>query len=215
MGKAILKYAALLIAIAAVVLGILLLFSRGLIPGLQPTTTINATIIRDSVQRLSTLVTTRMNYSSVITSEVDMPEFLRLLYGQRQVLVATGHVTAGIDLTQLQTTDITLSDGAITLRLPPPELLDCFLDEGATYVAAQDTGIFARDLPTMDQDSRRYAVEQFRQQALEGGILAMAQEQAASVIEEFVGLFTGQGVRSITVIHTTPPIEPILPPTCV
>src|SRR5262245_42732110 len=63
--------------------------------------TIQATTILDRIQSLSDLVTTRYNYSSLVTSQRDMPGILSVLYGDKLLMVAVGHVNAGIDMSQV------------------------------------------------------------------------------------------------------------------
>lgn len=211
-----LKYALLLVLVAALIIGLLFVYSRGLLPFGDPPTTINATIIRDRVQQLSNLTTTRYTYSSIITTSTQMPRLLQLLYGSQRVMVATGYVTAGVDMTQIAPEDVTLTDGALRIRLPLPTLQDCFLDEAATRVESTQEGVFAPERPNIDQETRQYAVRQFRDQALESGILAEAAAQARSVVEEFVGLVNPGSITTVevTVAASADGTIPALPETC-
>ena len=134
-----------IIIIILVVLSTLFISSQCILPGsCRPNTTMSATTILNKVQSLSSLTTTRYSFSTIITTESDMPEWLKPIYGQKQVLVAVGYVTAGVDMRGIQAGDVQLNGEALTLRLPAPALQDCILDEGKTYIAAQDTGLFSR-----------------------------------------------------------------------
>ncbi len=196
-----------------VVVGVLLSSGLGLL--LNPTPTLSSTIILDRIQALSELTAVRYNFTGVISSEVQMPGMLAALYGQRQSLMAVGHINAGIDLNQLTPADVTLDATTLTVRLPPPRLQDCFLNEQESYVVARDTGIFARGAPNLDTDARRYAVHQFRDQALEAGILDDAQAQAQQVITELTAALNPDSTLTVNIIPTAPdPASSPLPDTC-
>ncbi len=184
--KRILSILLTLIVIIAVILATIYLSSQCIIPGVcNNKTTINATTILNKIQTLSSLTTTRYTFSTIVTTESDMPDWLKTLYGQKQVLVAVGYITAGIDMTQAKATG---SGDSLSLTLPAPTLQDCILDEGKTYVAALEKGVFAPTNPTLDQQSRQFAVQQLRQSAINGEILTQAQTQAQTAITNFVNL---------------------------
>jgi hypothetical protein len=166
--------------------------------------TVNTTTVLDRIEALSELMTTRFNYSSLVTSERDMPEILRGLYGDRMVMVAVGHVNAGIDVKNIRVTEGPANTLVVTL--PPPILQDCFLDEKKSYVVSRDTGFFAKPAPNMDQEARRYAVEQFRDMAIKAEIYQEAQQRAKNLIEN---LLIDIGVKKVNVV--TSPIDPNAP----
>jgi len=170
-----------------------------------------ATVILDRVQSLSSLTTTRYNYSLIVTSEREMPPILATLYGESLSLVAVGHVNAGIDLSILEAKDIVVQGDRLVITLPPPTLQDCFLDEQQSYVVRRDTGLFANPSPALDNEARRFAVQQLRDAALEGGILAEAQTQAAEAVTQLVAAL---GVSQVQVNTTAPDANAPLPATC-
>ena len=90
---------------------------------------ITATVILERIQTLSELSTVRYNFSSIITTTRDMPPVLAVLYGENQVMVAVGHVRAGIDLSQMSEDDIVRRENDLSIKLPPPALQDCVLNE--------------------------------------------------------------------------------------
>src|SRR5450432_1626343 len=120
--------------------------------------TVQATTVLDRIQALSELLTTRYNYSSLVTSQRDMPGILGGLYGDKLLMVAVGHVNAGIDMSKINISDITQAGDTMTITLPAAHLEDCFLDEQASYVVERDTGVFARPAPNLDTEARRFAV---------------------------------------------------------
>jgi hypothetical protein len=161
---------------------------------------LNATVILDRVQQLSTLTTARYNFSTIVTSQREMPAALQLLYGERLALVAVGQVTAGVDLAALTGADITFQGGVLRLSLPAASLQDCFLDENASYVIERDTGLFNRGVIDLESTARQYAVAQFREFALNEGILATAESQARAAIQQVIVL---AGLEQVSTVEVT------------
>ena len=200
-----------LVVIVLVVLATLYLASQCLLPGVctsKPTFT--ATTLLNKVQALSSLTTTRYTFSTIVTTETDMPNWLKALYGQKQVMVAVGYITAGVDMKQAKAGDMQTGD-TVSLTLPAPTLQDCILDEGKTYIAALDKGLFAPTSPTLDQESRRFAVQQLRQAAVNGEILTEAQTQARTAITEFINLV---GVPNVQINFAPADPNTPLPESC-
>lgn len=181
-----------------------------IISGTQPVNN-RITVVLERVQALSELATTRYNYSLLVTSQREMPTILATLYGESLSFVAVGHVNAGINLGLLEAKDIVEQDGRLIITLPPPVLLDCFLNEQESYVVRRDTGIFANPSPDLDNEARRFAIVQLRDAALENGILAEAQTQAATVITQLTGAL---GIEQVQVNTTAPDPTAPLPTTC-
>jgi hypothetical protein len=189
--------------------------SRGLfswLTGDVPTQTTAVTLL-DRIQLLAQLTTTRYSYSNILTSERELPPILQGLYGERLVMVAVGEVNAGIDLSALTQDRIQTVDNTLVIRLPEAQLQDCFFNEQESYVISRDTGFFAQPIPALDEHARRYALVQFRDRAIEDGILRDAQAQAEASVYEMVVALTGdsnQGVR----VTSDPTTTPVIPPTC-
>ena len=211
----------LILVNTCVVGGAIVLVVRGIIalpPGLISAFTggtapinVQGTTVLDRIQSMSQLTSTRFNYSSLITSQRDLPGILGSLYGDRLVMVAVGHVNAGIDLRQMTEDNITRQGDVMTIQLPPPQLLDCFLDEQASYIVSRDTGLFARPAPNLDQAARRFAVGQFRDMALKEDILAQVQNNSKLAIQNFV---LGLGAKQVTVVVAQPDPNAPLPDSC-
>jgi hypothetical protein len=174
---------------------------------------INATVILERVQNMSALVTTRYSNSSMVTSEREMPGILSGLYGESMAMVAVGYVTAGIDLSKLTEDDVEFENGVISLRLPTPELQDCFLNEQDSYIVSYNTGIFARNLPNIDIEARRFAIHKFRDAAPESGILDEAQNQAKVALEEFINLVSSGDITGLQ-ITLRESSETVFPDSC-
>jgi hypothetical protein len=201
------------------IIGLLLMGTvtvNGIIGGIQsmfnPPVVITAQTVLDSIQGLSQLTTVRYNYSSLVTSERDMPDVLNLLYGERQVLVAVGHVNAGIDLSQITAGDITQDGSTLIVRLPPPQLQDCFVNEQDSYIAALNTGLFSRSAPELVIEGRRFAVRQFRDRALAEGILEDVQAHTQAVVQQLIETLNPDA--AVRLVITPPDAAAPLPESC-
>jgi hypothetical protein len=189
---------------------------NGVVGGIQgilnPPIVTTAQIVLERISGLSQLTSVKYNYSSLVTSQRDMPDVLQFLYGNKLVMVAVGHISAGIDLSQLTAQSVTQETGVLRVQLPPPALQECFLNEQLSYVISQDTGVFAQELPELSSEARRYALAQFRDNALNEGILNEANTQAQTVLTELLRATAGD-VR-VEVLTALPSATPTLPETC-
>ncbi len=173
--------------------------------------TVQGTTILEGIRSMSNLTTVRFNYSNLVTSQRDLPDILKGLYGDRLILVAVGYVDAGIDLRQMTASSITTQGDTMTIHLPPPQLLACALDEKASYVVSRDTGFLARPAPNLDESARRFAVGEFSKGALDSDILSQAQTNAETLIKSFVNSL---GVKNVTVVATPSDPNAPMPPSC-
>lgn len=108
--------------------------------------------------------------------------------------VSQGTVEAGIDLMRIEEDHITYDEetNIYTLTLPAAQLTSCRVDSIRQY----DRSTTACNI---DWDEARIianykALNDFRDDAIEGGILERAQQQADLVISQFVQLLTGAEV---------------------
>lgn len=181
--------------------------------GIASEPTVSSVTVLDRIQALADLTTQRYNYSSIVTSQRDMPPLLEAIYGDRQILIAVGYVDAGIDLAALEADAITITNDTVNITLPVAMLQACVLDESATYVAERETGIFAPNAPNLDDDARQFAVVQFRNQAVEAGILQDAQDEARVVITEVL-LASNPAIQRVNVAFAEANADVELPQTC-
>lgn len=174
---------------------------------------ITAQTVLERVQGMSNLTVVRYNYSSLVTSEREMPGILAALYGERQVMVAVGQINAGIDLSQITADDVTTDGNTVIVKLPPPVLQECFLNDNASYIVSRDTGIFASEAPNLDTEARRFAVRQFRDSAVEAGILDEVQANAREVVGNLVEAVADADTQ-VQVVAAAPSPQAALPDSC-
>lgn len=125
--------------------------------------------------------------------------------------VAQGAVEGGINLTQLTAGDVQYDAlrNTYIITLPAPELTSCRVD----YIRQYERTTTACNV---DWDEARFlaqytALIDFRDDALEGGILARAQSEARDVIANFIGITTGANVE---VNFRAPSVPTVLPASC-
>lgn len=169
----------------------------------------------EPIQALAEVVTTRYNFSQIVTGQSDMPSLLAPLYGDELVMVAVGHIEAGFNVDNISNENITFDEttNTLTLTLPAPVLRACFLNENDSYIAQRRTGTFAQPVPNLEQTTRSYALRQFRQQALDDGILEEAVLEAQRIMTAFVQRLVPEGVQ-VEIFVETPASNAPLPETC-
>jgi hypothetical protein len=170
----------------------------------------------DRLQKLARVTTVKFNYAGVVTVRQDVPPLLAGLYGNEKVLVAVVSVQAGIDLSTLKPEDYVYDEATntLTLHLPAPALQECFMDDSKSYVVENKTGVFVGASPELDDTARRYAIQQFREQAQEEKILDEAQSEAQTVISDFISALNPSSGPTIQFDFTAPDPNAVLPPTC-
>jgi hypothetical protein len=122
--------------------------------------------------------------------------------------VAQGAVEAGIDLTKISEANIQFdaSTDTYTITLPPAELTSCRID----FIRQYDRTLTAC---AVDWDEARLlanyqALTEFRNDAIEGGVLSRAQNEARIALGNFVTALTGQKVNIIFQAAETTPDAP-------
>src|SRR5258708_7600779 len=96
----------------------------------------NTSTVVEQIQTLSDLVTVKYVLQKV--EVVDSPPDSTLgkfVQGDNKVLLlAQGIVKAGIDLKKLKPDDVLVSGKKISIKLPPPQITDAYLDDSQTKV---------------------------------------------------------------------------------
>jgi Protein of unknown function (DUF4230) len=122
--------------------------------------------------------------------------------------IAYGEVRAGVDLSTLQETDVQINGDSITLRLPPPRILDSKIDVNRSKVYDYDRGFMGLGpdvAPELQELAQRKTLEKIVESACTGGILQQANDRAKLAIGQ---LLTATG-------HTRLLVEEQAPATCV
>lgn len=164
---------------------------------LHPTPTIipdPVTIIHE-VQSLARLETIHYSIEKVITAETGQGPF-GFLFGDRLLLVAHGSVIAGVDLAEIEESDITIDgNGVVTLQLPPAEVFIATLDNEQTYVYDREVGFLRRGDVELESAARLAAEKEILEAALSDGILEQAQVNAEAYLYRLLGSLGFSNVR--------------------
>jgi hypothetical protein len=143
-----------------------------------------ATLLKE-VQSLSELVTVKYVIEKVVVLE-DVK-----WYGENRVLLlAHGVVKGGVDLGRLEPEDITISGDRISIKLPPTQVIDAYLDEEKTQVIERTTGLLRAFDKDLEQTARQNAVDDIRRAARVGGLKEEADTRAK---EQLKALFRQLG----------------------
>jgi len=186
MSKSRLAALALLVAALGQFLGVV-----GLHLLTRPSTpkTYNTSTILLQVQSLSQLVTVKYVMEKIVILE-DPPQnpVRRMLPDETKIiLVAHGIVKSGVDLSQLKPEDLKLSGKRISIRLPPAQITDAYLDEKQTQVIEHNTSFMREFNKDLEHNARQNAIEDIRRAARRSGINRDADERARLELKNLFG----------------------------
>jgi hypothetical protein len=136
----------------------------------------------DRIQRLDRLETVTYTMDKVVEGERTnsiLPDFL---VGDKLLLSVHGQAIAGVDLSQLKSSDVTVSGKSVHVRLPEAQIFVSALDSGKTRVYSRSTGLFVPADPDLESEVRAKAEQDLRSSALSAGILETAHKNAASTL---------------------------------
>jgi|SRR5690349_1865060 len=184
--------------LAALALLVAAIFALGLFLGVvglhlltRPSTpkTYNTSTILLQVQSLSQLVTVKYVMEKIVILE-DPPQnpVRRMLPDETKIiLVAHGIVKSGVDLSQLKPEDLKLSGKRISIRLPPAQITDAYLDEKQTQVIEHNTSFMREFNKDLEHNARQNAIEDIRRAARRSGINRDADERARLELKNLFG----------------------------
>ncbi len=115
-----------------------------------------------------------------------------IVVGKTKLLyIAQGEVQAGVDLSQLTTDNVQVTEGTIRITLPPPKVLNSKIDVTRSSVYDYDRGLFslgpdaATDLQSLAQ---KEALKQITAAAYTNGLMTQANDRAKHVITQLLNL---------------------------
>lgn len=149
-----------------------------------------------SIQRLQRLETVSYSMDKIVESAKESDYLPDFLAGDRLLLVVHGQVLAGVDLSKLQTSNVSTTEHSVHVHLPDPEIFVVNLDNSGTHVYSRTTGLLVPEDANLETETRAKATEQIKQAALDGGILNKAKDNAKATITT---LLQGMGFQQIVV----------------
>ncbi len=161
-------------------------------PQPTPTNIVLPTVI-NQIKPLGQLHTASYFLSTVVDTQMAIGALNQV---QRVLLVACGKVDAGVDLSKVQPQDIITNGDKVTVHLPEPEIFtsQLFDDRKCTYVVLREEGVLLPPNTVLETAAREAAVANFRETALQNGILEQARINAEGEIRRLLTLL---GYREI------------------
>ena len=162
----------------------------------KPPRTTTGPVVVEGVRELDQLATVRWTESVPVTRQTGGDVLERLFSGEEVLVIATGEVEAGVDLSEIDRGDVRVEGETVTMRLPEPEILSAALDEEKTRVYDRDLSpLNVRPDDDLVEEARLRAVEKIEETARENGILETAEQNAESSIRAFVTTLGFKQVR--------------------
>src|SRR5271170_6922025 len=122
------------------------------------TTTFDTSVpaVVQRIQRLNRLETVVYSIDTVVEGSKSSAVLPDLLAGDRLLLVVHGQSIAGIDLAQLKSEDVRITDNgqSIHVTLPPSQLFLTSIDNQHTRVYLRSTGVLVPADPNLETDTR-------------------------------------------------------------
>jgi hypothetical protein len=143
---------------------------------------VTITAIRDLAQ-LTTVETVQYTIVEKGTDE----GWLAWARGDSLRMFAVARIGAGVDLQDLSVRDVVVGDdGVVEVNVPAATIQYVDPDEESTQVLERDVGIFTSGDPGLESDVRRIADEVLVDNAIEAGILDRAEDNARTVLTDFL-----------------------------
>ena len=159
----------------------------GSLLGEKPPQTTTGPVVVEGIRELDQLATVRVTESIIVTRESGGNYLEQLVSGEKVLLVASGNVEAGVDLSEIGDDAMQVRDDTVTIQLPEPEILSTNLDEDNTRVYDRDYSLLnLRPNDDLVEEARATAEERLEGAARENGILDTAETNAEDSIRVLV-----------------------------
>lgn len=163
-----------------------------------PQQTTTSPVVIEGIKELDQLATVRATESVVVTKQSGGSGLRQFLTGEKLVLIATGNVEAGVDLSGLSKNDVKVNGKSVTIRLPESKVLSTSLDENRTRVYDRQQGLLnIRPSDAMAEQARRDAEREILAAAEKNGIRDQARKNAESSIRALVTTLGFDKVRFV------------------
>lgn len=107
--------------------------------------------------------------------------------------VAVGTIEAGVDLSRITEDDISLNDDILTITLPPAQITSCRIEDIRQY--ERSATACRVDWDGARRLAQHITINEFYEDAIEGGLLDRASLEATVVLSNFLNLSTGHMVE--------------------
>jgi hypothetical protein len=156
----------------------------------------NGTAVVKEMRALNRLETAQFTIEKIIDAGTSGNAFQSLLFGDQLLFIAHGEVIAGFDLTKLDEKNINISDKAISLTLPEPEILFVRLDSEQSRVYDRRQGLLTKGDKDLESAARLEAENTIREAACKSGILSQASDNGRKQLTAILRSF---GFETVTI----------------
>jgi hypothetical protein len=142
-----------------------------------------------AIRDLSRLESAEYHMERVVDLSEKQSRFFGLIEAEDAILlVASGDVVAGVDLSKLGEADVVIDAERkrARIRLPPPQILSSRLDNERTYVHTRKTDVLASRKESLEARARQEAERSIVDAAKEAGILERAKQNSRRTVEQLV-----------------------------
>jgi uncharacterized protein DUF4230 len=159
----------------------------------------NVTVITQ-IRNIGRLETVSYTLEKVIPYDQDSNSIWRFLGNHTKLFIVHGEVIAGFDLTRLSKDNVKIQGTAITINLPPPQILETNLDEAQTRtydVTQGPLGLFPEGLDSNTELQILAAAKiSLKDDACKGDILQKASDNAR---QQFTSFLIELGFKTVTI----------------
>ncbi len=123
---------------------------------------------------------------TIVTTE-DSTKLLGFPIGSTKLLyIGLGEVRAGIDLSETDVSQISISD-SVEVYIPQARILDSKIDISRSYVYdVRESRFFAPPSTPLQTEAQQEALKRVEKAAIETGLLDLANKNAVQILKEFV-----------------------------
>lgn len=161
-------------------------------------------VVVDRVRQVSELTTAVFAMEAVVPTSRDRT-FGGYVVGRTTLLyIAYGEVRAGVDLSKLRPEDVQVNGETVTLRLPPPQILDSKIDVNRSQVYDYDRGFMSLGpdvAPQLQSLAQQETLQKITETACRQGILDTANQRADLAVTELLDNSATQQF----IVETQPP----------
>ena len=160
-----------------------------------------------AVRDLARLEGAEFRIERVISLTDKQERFFGLLEAKDAILlVASGAVVAGTDLSGLSEADVDVdrTRRKVRLTLPSSQVLSSRLDDDHTFVYRRDTDLLAERKETLESKARQEAERTLEEAARKGGIVARSNDSVRRTVES---LLRSLGFTDVEIVVRGAPSE--------
>lgn len=177
---------------------------QNLFPRIENQVDVSSVIVQ-KIQGVSELTTTIFTMDAVVPTSSERKIMGEMVIGKTNLLyLARGEVKAGLDLSQISPSDITVSENTIKIKLPAPLILDSKIDVNRSQVYEYNRGFLSLGpdvAPTLYSQAQQESLLKVQETACQEGILTQANQRAEITVK---ALLEGAGYDN-TEVETTEP----------